>query len=87
MADAFRAITVSLVTRCVLPLKAPPPDRNLVNVFVDCVPITQSTEDADGTFAVDNSALTITLDGAICESIQVNGAQRVDIMFGCPPIL
>ncbi len=79
----FQAISTQLVRDCDIELEDAPPDADLVNVAVDCVPVTQE-EDSGWDLQLDPPV--ITLRGEICDSIRDNGAERVDVILGCPVI-
>lgn len=86
LADVFKGIVTQLVHSCNIPLKAPPTDVNKVNVAIDCK--LESPTDPTGGWEIDTSSdpNTLILKGETCANVQINGAERVDLYYGCPPI-
>jgi hypothetical protein len=93
LTDAFKAITTKLVTACDLKLKSVPPDPTMLNVRIDNVPVPKATAEggveagADG-WALDQSTSppTLKLLGATCDKLKQNGANNIQVLFGCPYI-
>jgi len=83
----FNAITTDLVKSCELQLETQPPRFDLINVAVDGVWIAPSVGDTDG-WEVDQSTtpVTIRIKGSICQRIETNGVQSVEVIYGCPTI-
>ena len=87
LVDVFRTITTQLVRSCDIVLTTSPPDKDKVNVAVDCKIVPQGQ---DGAFEweIDTTTdpPTLRFKGMTCANIQQNGADRVDVVYGCPPI-
>jgi hypothetical protein len=83
----FREITEQLVKSCEVELEREAPQRNLINVAVDCEPLRPMEDDGSG-WELDTGVTPnlITISGPICEQIQTSGAKRVDVVFGCKTI-
>lgn len=92
---AFKAITTKLVTACDLKLKSDPPDPTMLNVRIDGAFVPKIDGDAGADAAADAGADGWTLDqstspptvrlvGATCDKIKANGANNVQVLFGCP---
>jgi hypothetical protein len=79
-------ITTSLIMSCKLQLSSQPPDEGLLNVVIDGTTIAQSGDDG-WSLDTTTSPPTVVLKGATCEHMQTNGAQSVEITYGCPTIL
>ncbi len=89
LTDTFREITTSLVTECEIPITQEIPNLNLVNVAVDCVIIPKGDETGEENrwfFDNNDSPSRILINGPICDTIQTDGVDRIDTVFGCPTI-
>jgi hypothetical protein len=86
----FRDITRNLIRSCEIPLEQTPSNVNEVNVAVDCSVVSQGSGagGSESGWAFDDpiTPTSITLTGAICDEIVTNGAERVDVVFGCRTI-
>jgi hypothetical protein len=85
----FEEITTSLVTECEVPITQEIPNLNLVNVAVDCEVIPKGTDEGDADrwfFDNPDSPSRILINGPICDTIQTDGVERIDTVFGCPTI-
>jgi hypothetical protein len=84
--QAFESITKQLIKSCTLQLQSNPPDVSLLNVYIDGTVLPQ--QGADG-WDVDSSTSppTIVLKGATCASIEANGANMINIQYGCPTVI
>jgi hypothetical protein len=84
LTQTFVDITTHLVRSCDVDLGEAPRDKKLVNVAVDC----QIVPFADGAGwdinADEPSQLVIA--GEACDKLQAEGAQRVDVVYGCPTV-
>ncbi len=80
----FQAISTQLVRDCDIELSEAPLQADLVNVAVDCVPINRDGEDSGWDLSMDPPV--ITLRGDICDDVRNRGAERVDVVLGCPVI-
>jgi hypothetical protein len=88
LVDAFTDITRRLVTSCEIQLTQNPPDKLKVNVAVNCEVVAQTSPDGSGwTLNETTQPNTIVLSGPLCEWIQTNGAERIDVLMGCPTVL
>jgi hypothetical protein len=82
LSSVLSAVTKGLVTTCRLQLESKPPDPQKLNVSVDGTLIPQAGPDG---WLLDNSTSppTIVLQGATCLSVQANGANSVQVVYGC----
>jgi hypothetical protein len=78
---AISEIAAKIVASCTLPLSAPPPDPNQVNVFVDEKPV---PKDPVNGWTLDGS--TITLQGTTCADVLSGSALDVRVIVGCPTV-
>ncbi|HET7544163.1 MAG TPA: vWA domain-containing protein [Polyangiaceae bacterium] len=80
----FRDITTHLVRSCEVDLGSMAPDKQLVNVAVDCeiVPF----EAGAGWDIRDETPTTLTLAGDTCNRVKREGARRIDVVYGCPTV-
>ena len=84
LTQTFVDITTHLVRSCDVDLGNVAPEKNLVNVAVDCdvVPF----EDGDGWDIRDDAPTTLVLAGDTCQRIEHEGARRIDVVYGCPTV-
>lgn len=88
LTSVFSAITTQLVTSCEIDLSTPPRDPDQVNVALNCQLVPRSgTTGTDG-WVLDTTSdpAKVTLQGNLCRWVQQQGADRVDIVFGCPTV-
>jgi len=80
----LRDITTHLVRSCEVDLGPVAPDKRLVNVAVDCdvVPFA----DGAGWEISDQAPNTLVLAGDTCNRVKREGAQRIDVVYGCPTV-
>jgi len=84
--QVFESITKQVITTCRQQLQSNPPDLSLLNVYVDGKLIPQGG--ADGwTIDTSTSPPTIVLEGATCAGVQMNGAMKIEVIYGCPTII
>jgi hypothetical protein len=85
LADVLSRITTQLLTSCRTQLETQPPDPSRLNVYIDGALVPQQGPQG---WVLDQSTdpFTIELLGNTCLFMQNNGAQRVDIQYGCPTI-
>ncbi|WP_437594286.1 vWA domain-containing protein [Sorangium sp. So ce1000] len=85
LGDTLTSITRDLVRTCELALKAEPPDRAKVNVFIDDEVLPKPGDDG---WDYDDSTTppTIVIKGATCEHVKSVGAESVRVEFGCPTV-
>ena len=85
----IKSITTQLIKSCDMQLASTPQDLDLLNVYVDqtVVPQTKTLGEMDGWY-LDTSTTppTIRLQGSTCASVQTNGAQSIEVIFGCPTV-
>ncbi len=84
LVDVFTSITTHLVRDCDVALDNAPTDIDLLNVAVDCQVIPYA--DGAGWSVTGSDMKTLSLMGDACHSIQTNGAERVDVVYGCPTV-
>lgn len=85
LSATFTSIAKHLITTCNLQLQSNPPDLSRLNVTVDGNIIAQAGPDG-WDLDTTTSPPTVVLKGATCTAIQTNGAQSVQILFGCPTV-
>jgi hypothetical protein len=80
--DALTKIT-GAVGSCSFTAVGPPPDPNLVSVYVDkqLVP-----KDANNGWAFGATNATVVLTGTYCASMMSGASTQVEILFGCPNV-
>jgi Mg-chelatase subunit ChlD len=85
LASVLTDITAGLITTCRFQLESDPPDLDRLNVEVDGETLPQAGEDG---WEIDfsTSPPTIEVKGATCETIEIEGAEKVRIVYGCPTI-
>jgi len=84
--STLESITSKLIVSCKLQLTSIPPEVGLLNVVVDGQAIPQSSSDGWG---IDSSTVppTVVLKGSTCQRMETQGAQSVDITYGCPTVI
>ena len=85
----FKSITTTLIKSCGLQLGSDPPEPSKLNVVVDGKIVPQSSGDggADGwELDTTTSPPTVRLKGAICQNVQANGANTLEVIYGCPTV-
>ena len=84
LVDVFTSITTHLVRDCNVTLEDTPSNLDLVNVAVDCKVVPYAAGAGWSLTGTDQKTLEIA--GDECHAIQTNGAQRVDVVYGCPTV-
>jgi hypothetical protein len=86
LADVLGVITQGLITTCRFRLDAAPPDPARLNVEIDGEVVPQPGPDG---WELDRTAdpPTVVLKGETCARIQREGAQTVEIVYGCPTVI
>src|SRR6478609_6293331 len=86
LADVLTRITSGVITTCQLQLGSTPPALDELNVTIDGETVPQLGPDG---WSVDTSTSppTVVLKGATCEKMETQGAQAVNVTFGCPTVL
>jgi hypothetical protein len=84
LTQTFIDITTHLVRSCEVELGPLAPDKELVNVAVDCdvVPF----EDGAGWSIGAATPNTLVLAGEACRRVRREGARRIDVVYGCPTV-
>jgi hypothetical protein len=87
LTDVLRDITTQLVRGCDIELSSIPPKTDLVNVAINCEVVKRAEGDATNWQLITSSEPPrIELVGEVCDWIKTNGAQRVDVLVGCPTV-
>jgi hypothetical protein len=99
LSSVLEEITNKLVRSCEIQLVEDPPDIMEVNVAVDCDVIpnretgagqggSASGDDDESSWSFDmtTSPMTAVLSGPICDKIEKEGVDRIDVLFGCPVV-
>jgi hypothetical protein len=84
LARTFRDITTHLVRSCDVDLGAVAPDKELVNVAIDCEIV--RSEDGAGWNISDDAPTALVLTGDTCDRVKREGARRIDVVYGCPTV-
>ena len=91
--DAFSTITTQLIHGCDFELKSSPPDKNKVNVAIDCATVPRVPDGTAADAGVDGYYIDYTpnpahlkLVGSFCNTLQTQGAHNVDVIVGCQGI-
>lgn len=84
LTQTFKDITTHLVRECEIPLESEAPDRNKVNVAVNCELVPH--DDGDGWEISEDDAKLLIIKGDTCDKIQEEGVRRIDVFFGCNTI-
>ncbi|NCQ60796.1 MAG: hypothetical protein GW913_09040 [Myxococcales bacterium] len=82
--DAIFAELSRRVVSCSLPLSTSPMDGAGVFVNANDIPL---SEDATDAFSYDATGNVVTLHGASCGRLRSGDIVRLDISFGCPPVM
>jgi hypothetical protein len=84
LTQTFVDITTHLVRSCEVDLGDVARDKKLLNVAVDCqiVPF----DDGAGWDLDPDDSTTLLIAGDTCDQLQNQGAQRVDVVYGCPTV-
>ena len=87
LVEVFTNITRKLVTSCDIQLTQNPPSKDEMNVAINCEVLAPSNPDGSGwTLNEATQPNTVVLAGPVCDWIKTNGAERIDILYGCPTI-
>jgi hypothetical protein len=87
LTTVFTEITRQLVRSCSIQLTKDPPRLDDINVAINCRVIPPSSPDGSGWQVDENTEpSTVVLSGPMCDWIKSTGAERVDILFGCPTV-
>jgi hypothetical protein len=80
LADALSNITTGLITSCTLHLEETPPDARKLFVVIDGVEVPPGE---DG-WTYSASPPTVEIGGPTCEKLKTEGAEFINITYGCP---
>ncbi|HEX7668444.1 MAG TPA: hypothetical protein VF395_02615, partial [Polyangiaceae bacterium] len=80
--DTLEKIGLAVALSCDIPLAAPPPDPNLVNVFFDQTVL--ALDDPDGWIWA--AADTVRLVGQACADLKSGNGAKVEVAAGCPTV-
>jgi hypothetical protein len=86
LTNTIRQITTQLITRCYIQLDTPIQDPALVNVAIDCNVLKApdpTTGSGDWYLDTTSTPETVVLQGAACQRVMTQGAQRIDVIVGC----
>jgi hypothetical protein len=83
---ALQAIT-GVVSTCLFPLNSKPPVPNNIAVKVDGTKSPQDTTHMDGWDYTGPEQTAVEVFGSWCEKIKTAGANKVEIIFGCPGVI
>ncbi|HMJ55453.1 MAG TPA: vWA domain-containing protein [Polyangiaceae bacterium] len=83
---ALQAIT-GVVSTCLFPLNARPPVPNNIAVKVDGVKAPQDMTHVDGWDYTSPDLNAVEVHGSWCEKIKTAGANKVEIIYGCPGVI
>jgi len=83
---ALQAIT-GVVSTCLFPLNGKPPVPNNIAVKVDGTKAPQDMTHADGWDYTNADLTAVEVFGSWCDKIKTAGANKVEIIFGCPGVV
>jgi hypothetical protein len=83
---ALASIAKVVSATCTFKADAPPPDKNLVYVYVDKNLVTKSDSSGWKFEAADATGATVTLTGSYCDDMLAGRTTQVQIVFGCKDI-
>ena len=88
LTQTFSDISTQLLHSCDIELKNDIPNRDQVNIALECTPIPQNDSDGDPNWELDTSSSPnkIIMLGDECDRILEEGVERVDVVLGCPTI-
>jgi hypothetical protein len=72
---------------CTFKSATPPPDQNLVYVYVDKKLVTKDDSNGWKFDSADPTYSTVVLTGSYCEDMMANVTSQVQIVFGCPEVI
>lgn len=82
----FSEITTELITTCELQLESEPPDLGKLNVEVEGTTVPRGGEDG-WELDVSTDPPTVVLQGQTCETMETEGVQSVQVVYGCPTVI
>ena len=88
LTGVFESITTQLLRDCDIVLPEMPSKLDLVNVAIDCSVVPQNDDDSTSGWAFDQTPAptSVIVHGPLCDTIQQKGAERIDVVFGCPTV-
>jgi hypothetical protein len=86
LVQAIQAIT-GVVSTCLFPLNMKPPVPSNIAVKVDGTKAPQDTTHVDGWDYTSPEFLAVEVFGSWCDKIKTAGANKVEIIFGCPGVV
>jgi hypothetical protein len=84
LANVLSKVTTGLITSCQLQLEEEPPNINDVFVVIDGDLISKDVEDGWAESDPATSPPTIVIQGATCEKLESEGAEYINVSYGCP---
>jgi hypothetical protein len=88
LAEVLESITMGLIKDCEFQLAAEPPDRDEINVKVDGETVPYDEDGMEGwTWDESTDPDTVVLVGDACTQVREQGAESVEVTFGCPTIV
>lgn len=84
LANVLSKVTTGLITSCQLQLEEEPPNINDVFVVIDGELISKDVEDGWAESDPATSPPTIVIQGATCEKLESEGAEYINVSYGCP---
>jgi hypothetical protein len=90
LTNTIKQITTQFINKCDIQLDKAVLDPTKVNVALDCN-VLQAPDPAlgGGDWILDRSTVpeTVVLQGAVCDRVRTQGAQRIDVILGCPGVV
>jgi hypothetical protein len=86
LVQAIQAIT-GVVSTCLFPLNMKPPVPSNIAVKVDGTKAPQDTTHVDGWDYTSPELLAVEVFGSWCDKIKTAGANKVEIIYGCPGVV
>jgi hypothetical protein len=87
LTTTIRQITTKLVTSCEVQLQGAAPAPDQINVALNCNLLPGPTSPATTQWSyTQGPPAMVTILGAACDIVQTQGADRVDVLMGCPTV-
>jgi hypothetical protein len=88
LSEVLESITMNLIRDCEFQLASDPPDPDEINVKVDGETVPYDEEGMEGwTWDESTDPDTVVLVGDACTQVKEQGAESVEVTFGCPTIV
>jgi hypothetical protein len=84
LTDVLTRVTTGLITSCKLQLEEEPPNINDVFVVIDGLLLEQGAADGWQESDPATSPPTIEIQGATCDKLETDGAEYINVSYGCP---